>query len=387
MILIVTKVLVIGGGIAGSMAALAAVQTGAQTMLVSRAPGATALYAGGMEIAADLKEMRALETSQPYHPFVRLGLNDVEVVALLDEVCYRVQTAVGAAGLKLTGNWRTTGWYADVHGGVRPAHLVPESVQPGELGGLQGQRVVVVGVSAVGDYDAAATAASLVEAGVRARPVTVAMDLPLAASLTDLTDMPAPAIREMADAIAYPPGLAQLPKNGFELLATVPSPHGWRLQRALDTALTDHGVRVAQGEVNRVRARGPRVEAALTASSELVADQFVLATGRFIGGGLVKERVVREPICGLGVFHDGRRVDREWPERLRHLEYLSPHPAFRTGLLTDRRLRPLDWDGLVAYENLRAAGSVLGGYDYIRGYGFGVPMLTGWLAGRWAATA
>ena len=41
-----TRVLVIGGGIAGCMAALAAVQSGAQVMLVSRAPGATALYAG-----------------------------------------------------------------------------------------------------------------------------------------------------------------------------------------------------------------------------------------------------------------------------------------------------------------------------------------------------
>jgi glycerol-3-phosphate dehydrogenase subunit B len=79
-------------------------------------------------------------------------------------------------------------------------------------------------------------------------------------------------------------------------------------------------------------------------------------------------------------------VDREWAARLRHLEQLSPHSAFRTGVLTDSRLRPLDWDGAVAYDNLRAVGSLLGGYDYIRGYGFGVPMVTGWLAGRWSVT-
>src|SRR5215472_18166096 len=176
------------------MAALAAVQSGAQVMLVSRAPGATALYAGGMEVAADLREMRALAASQPYHPFVRLGLNDFELVTLLDEVCYRVQEALARSGLRVAGNWRTTGWYADVHGGVRPAHLVPESVQAGELGGLQGKRVAVVGVSAIGDYDAVATAGALAEAGVRAVPVTVAMDLPPAASLTDLFGRQAPAI-------------------------------------------------------------------------------------------------------------------------------------------------------------------------------------------------
>lgn len=379
--------LVIGGGIAGGMAALSAVNAGARVTLVSRAPGATALYAGGMEIAADLREMRPLAAAQPHHPFVRLGLNDFEVVTVLDEVCYRVQGTLARGGLKLTGSWRTTGWYADVHGGVRPAHLVPESVRAGELGDLQGQRVAVVGISSIGDYDAVATAAALAEAGVRARPVTVAMELPTGASLTDLFGRPAPPVRDIVDAIAYPPGFVQLPEKGYELLATVPSPHGWRLQRALDSALVDHGVEVAQGHVTSVRAAGGRIDAALTASSELPADQFVLATGRFIGGGLVKERVVREPVCDLGVFHEGSRVDREWPARLRHLEALSPHPAFRTGLLTDDRLRPLDWDGMVAYENLRAAGSVLGGYDYIRGYGFGVPIVTGWLSGRWAATS
>jgi len=367
------------------MAALAAVQGGAQVMLVARAPGATALYAGGMEIAADMREMRALASAQPYHPFVRLGLNDFEAVTLLDEVCYRVQSALGRTGLRLAGTWRSTGWYADVHGGVRPAQLVPESVQGGELGGLQGKRVAVVGVSAVGDYDAASTAGALVDAGVRAVPVTVGMELPASASLSDLFGRPAPPVREIVEAIAYPPGLVQLPENGFELLATVPSPHGWRLQRALDAALAEHGVEVAQGEIRSIRAAGRRLEAALTASAELPADHFVLATGRYLGGGLVKHRSVTEPVCDLGVFHEGRRVDREWPERLRHLEQLSPHPAFRTGVLTDDRLRPLDWDGMVAYENLRAAGSLLGGYDYIRGYGFGVPMLTGWLAGRWAA--
>jgi glycerol-3-phosphate dehydrogenase subunit B len=367
------------------MAALAAVQGGAEVMLVARAPGATALYAGGMEIAADLREVRVLAASQPYHPFVRLGLNDFEVVTLLDEVCYRVQSALGRTGLRIAGSWRTTGWYADVHGGVRPAQLVPESVQPGELSGLQGKRVAVVGVSAVGDYDAVATAGALSDAGVRAVPVTVGMDLPVAASLSDLFGRPAPSVREIVDAVAYPPGLTDLPENGFELLATVPSPHGWRLQRALDAALADHDVDVAQGDVCGIRASGRRLEAALTASAELPADAFIIATGRYLGGGLVKRRSVTEPVCDLGVFHEGRRVDREWPERLRHLEQLSPHPAFRTGVLTDDRLRPLDWDGLVAYDNLRAAGSLLGGYDYIRGYGFGVPMLTGWLAGRWAA--
>src|SRR2546421_3224514 len=164
------------------MAALAAAQSGAEVSVVSRAPGATALYAGGMEIAAELKEMRALAAAQPYHPFVRLRLNDYEIVTLLDEVCYRLQTALSRVGLPLAGGWRETGWYADVHGAVRPAHLVPETVRPGELGGLQGRRVAVVGISSIGEYHPVAAARALHGAGGGALPGTPGMDLPPAAS-------------------------------------------------------------------------------------------------------------------------------------------------------------------------------------------------------------
>ncbi|MGA7912269.1 MAG: FAD-binding protein, partial [Candidatus Dormiibacterota bacterium] len=64
------KVLVIGGGIAGYCAALAARRDGAEVSIVARAPGATALYAGGMEIVDDLDSVLG---SQPHHPITRLG--------------------------------------------------------------------------------------------------------------------------------------------------------------------------------------------------------------------------------------------------------------------------------------------------------------------------
>jgi glycerol-3-phosphate dehydrogenase subunit B len=57
----------------------------------------------------------------------------------------------------------------------------------------------------------------------------------------------------------------------------------------------------------------------------------------------------------------------------------------RAGLMTDRRLNPLDEEGRPQYGNLYAAGAVLGGYDYGGSCGFGVPILTGWLAGKFAA--
>jgi glycerol-3-phosphate dehydrogenase subunit B len=57
----------------------------------------------------------------------------------------------------------------------------------------------------------------------------------------------------------------------------------------------------------------------------------------------------------------------------------------RMGLMTDKRLHPLNEDGTVRYGNLYATGALLGGYDYSGPCGFGVPILTGWLAGKFAA--
>ena len=114
------------------------------------------------------------------------------------------------------------------------------------------------------------------------------------------------------------------------------------------------------------------------------ADAFVLATGRYIGGGLRAGRTTTESLFGLGVFHEGLAA-ASLGTRLQHLKYLDPREEMRMGVMTDRRLRPLLEDGSVPYTNLYAAGSMLGGYDYSGPCGFGVPILTGWLAGRNAA--
>jgi anaerobic glycerol-3-phosphate dehydrogenase len=90
-----------------------------------------------------------------------------------------------------------------------------------------------------------------------------------------------------------------------------------------------------------------------------------------------------EPLAGLGVFHDGRPASAGGV-RLRHLEYLDAAAEMTSGLMTDKQLHPLNEEGVSQYTNLYAAGAVLGGYDYAGACGFGVPLLTGWLAGTWA---
>src|SRR3981081_1565423 len=123
-----TKVLVIGGGVAGYCAAMAARRDGAEVTVVAKAPGATALYAGGMEIVDDLD---AILDHQPHHPITRLGLDSVRLASELASATHTLQLALEKEGLKFEGSWKTRGLYADVHGLARPANLVPASVAGG----------------------------------------------------------------------------------------------------------------------------------------------------------------------------------------------------------------------------------------------------------------
>src|SRR5579871_1645411 len=145
--------LVVGGGLAGFAAAQAASTAGARVTLAWRAPGATSLYAGAMEIAPPLEILGTL----PDHPLNRLGLDAPGLGAELDEACSTLAVALGRAGLQVVGGARDRGRYADLHGRVREAGLVPATVAPGELQGLLGKRVAVVGIPAIGEYEAEAT--------------------------------------------------------------------------------------------------------------------------------------------------------------------------------------------------------------------------------------
>jgi len=372
-----THVVVIGGGIAGYCAALGARRDGAEVSVVARAPGATALYAGAMEIVADLT---AILDKEPHHPFTRLGLDPVRLSTELDTAVQALLLALEKAGVRFEGGWRSRGLYSDLHGIARPGNLVPMTVAPGELGALSGRRVAVVGIAEVGDYDAESTAQSLKELhGVQAFPAELSLkELPGSASLTDLYGRRAPAVPEARGAtIAYPPGFTNLGQDAFELLASPPSPHGWRLQQAI-------GLGSLPGQVTAFESARGHLTSVRAGERTLRGDAFVLASGHHIGGGLIGGRVTTEPIFGLGVWHDGQAVANAGT-RLQHLQYIDAGEAMKSGVATDRELHPLDGEGQVAYDNLFAAGALLGGYEYAGECGFGVPLLTGWLAGRWAA--
>ena len=111
------------------------------------------------------------------------------------------------------------------------------------------------------------------------------------------------------------------------------------------------------------------------------AQAFVLATGGFLGGGLLAEYdgTVREPVMGLSVSAPGSRS--QWFDR----QFLSKqgHPIFLSGIETNLALNPLNPDNLPFAENLFAVGSLLAGADTIRERSHqGVDLLTGYIAAQ-----
>jgi glycerol-3-phosphate dehydrogenase subunit B len=116
------------------------------------------------------------------------------------------------------------------------------------------------------------------------------------------------------------------------------------------------------------------------------AKSYIMATGKFSSGGLVADDCPREPLFGLPLFVDGSRVDDRFLEYLLDWDASSKQPFLSCGVHVDSSLRPLDAFGEPAYDNLYAAGSIIGEYDYIaEGCGLGVAALTGCLAGERAS--
>src|SRR5438067_13181427 len=106
------KVVVIGGGIAAYCAAMGARREGADVTVLARAPGATALYAGGMEVMDDLD---CVLKGQPHHPLTRLGLDSVRLSSVLDTVIRALILCMGEYGLYDEWAWRTWGQYGELH--------------------------------------------------------------------------------------------------------------------------------------------------------------------------------------------------------------------------------------------------------------------------------
>ena len=169
----------------------------------------------------------------------------------------------------------------------------------------------------------------------------------------------------------------------FEVPMGPPSLPGLRLEDRLYEALDDAGVRVTTSNpVVEFDTEDGRITTVYTDRGgqrlPFEAKQVVLATGGLIGKGVRSSREsVYEPIFDCHISHPEERS--KWSRE----GAFDDHPFARFGVSVDRDMQPLDAEESVEYENLRAAGSVLEGYDLaLEKSGSGVSIATGYAAGR-----
>jgi len=413
-------VLVVGGGLAGVTAALSAARTGAHVRLVSYKQSTLRHASGLVDVLGYTPDgdgplvdpFNAIDDLPEGHPYERVGRDAITSgLALFDEVT--------------DGTYEGSHTHANAlvptHGGaIKPTARYPDSSAAGLAS--DGRDALLVGFERLPGFDAPLAATHLGAAGTpfRARGVTVEFPVALSSDpkvtrFAHLLDQDEGidggtrgvrrALAELvkghldgAQRVGFPAVLGDdhpravradlaeyLDADVFEVPMGPPSLPGIRLEDRLYAALDEAGVSIETGNpVVGFEGDGDTVETVTVSRTgnevPYAADQFVLATGGLVGKGLDSDREgVREPVFDCHIAQPPDRYD--WFED----DAFGDHPFARFGVDPDRELRPMDAGGTAEFTNLRAAGAVLGNYDYAaEKSGSGVSLATGYHAGTLA---
>ena len=426
------KVAVIGGGLAGIMAALSARREGSEVTLLSRSLGRTALSSGLLALA-DIPGLRysagdfviddlvaSLLELRPHHPYAKierprsdllralsllirvtgdLYASPDENLRILDfpnEIGALSRAQLGPKGRLASRDLKDE----DLHLKVVGFHGFPR-FRLGYIGQLletiagKGCRVEEVELNISNNF------------GLFPTPVSLARFLDDEEGLGHLIDELKP-IQESrrADVLVFPPVLGwkrtdiaeriseEVGADVYELSPAQFSVPGMRLVDRLHEALDAESVKRVSANITGFQANGERLAAVVGATDEdgekiFEADAFVLATGKYLAGG-IRHGYGRfeEAIFDLPLWESETIIERQFVERLTDRDFLAAQRLSRIGLRVDRSWRPLNRDLRPEYDNLFAAGHVLGGFDpYLDGSSQGVDLVTGFLAGQKATEA
>ena len=441
------RAVVVGGGLAGCAAALELRERDSEVVLVRAGPGATAMSWGTLDVAAasplrrgglplrdpttgrplaPARRLLAVANANAAHPYATL-LRGRSPDAEVKEAAVALDGWLAPSGLRVLGSLEQTRWLADVRGAVRAADLAFTGAGEGDL--ASADEIALVDVPGLAGFDARpvlrALASELAALGLSRRPLRL-LRLELPPALAGLAGAPARlagALEAAAARDALRSGLERLAGEGrlllfppvlglervdrvlawiadttgcrcAELLGAPPLPlAGYRLDRALGAALARAGVELRAGRAVSVEIEGGRAARVFLADpaapaepsgASLALDALVLASGRFVGGGVAeRDGRLAEPLLDLPLYDlAGRRVDGLRTLRLARRDYEGEQPLFAAGVRTDARLRPLGPGGAVQLANVFAAGDLLGSFDPARERtGLGVALLSGRRAG------
>ncbi|MFC7250438.1 glycerol-3-phosphate dehydrogenase subunit GlpB [Halomicroarcula sp. GCM10025324] len=415
-----SDILVVGGGLAGLTSAIAAAHEGADVRLVSYKQSTLRNASGLVDLLGYTPDgdgplpdpYEAMGDLPEEHPYRTVGVDTVrEAMGLFDEVT------------QYEGGHTDTNALLPTHGGtVKPTARYPSGAAAGLAS--DDRDMLLVGFESMTDFDAPHAAAHLDAVGApfdvrgvtvqfpgglradakvtryaklldtnrdvtvrgRTRPIREALAARVNPLIEDEARVGFPAVLGDDRPAEIRADLGQqMGADVFEVPMGPPSLPGLRLEDALFEALDESGASFETGNpVVKYEGDGTLERVFLEkngARIPLSADQYVLATGGLVGKGIDSDRErVTEPVFDCHVPHPSDRYD--WFDT----DVFGDHPFAAFGVATDEELRPLDGGGEPEFDNLRAAGGVLGGYDYAaEKSGSGVSIATGYAAGLHAA--
>ena len=375
-----SDVIIIGGGLAGLMAAAVAASRKQSVTVLSYGSGSLPLASGAIDFGS-------LENLPAHHPYQKIGLKACDAAAkfFIDVAAQANLPYVGTVGKKIP--------IVTAVGTLKYSALVPESMDASKLASKK--KIFVVEIAGLKDFYGAMIADNLKKYFPDKTFEVAKIDLHMlggrditcmdAAQL--LTDNEQPLANELKalnatadDAIILPPIFGvmgnfsrdvvktQLRAEIIETTCLPPSPPGIRLQRAFTKYLQKSGVRVfentkvVRGVTNGKKITGVVVENVVR-EKVFPARKVILATGGFYSGGLTMRDFdnPREPIFDLPVFFPTGADN--WSNQ--QLFSDKPQGFSMTGILTNENLNPVDAKGNVLFDNLHVVGANLGGVDKI----------------------
>ncbi|MGQ4912507.1 MAG: anaerobic glycerol-3-phosphate dehydrogenase subunit GlpB [Candidatus Thorarchaeota archaeon] len=442
-----TDVLVIGGGLAGLVAGTRAAEAGYRVLLVQKGHGATAYSSGAFDVigylpdaleplASPVEGLSVLAQVYPLHPYSIAGYPvDVEsggetavVLALVSETVEWLKGRLDKTSAALSGSLDSNLIAMTVLGTTKPTCLLQKSMV--SLPAMEDEEdgvLLFAGVRGYADFAPGAAAKvflrdrmmnkkypqKIAHCQVQISPsgtdynisgVEIARHLDHPGSIDSLakelavyvdqfgaTDVALPPVLGIQNAISNKAALEEkLGVRVFELLGLPPSVPGLRLQNSLEQMYLESGGTLLKGhEVVSYTMGGDRLVSVQTKGPsrdiQISAQAFVLATGKFIGGGLSGDKDgVRETVFDLmSVTGEFFSAEEASPSRSTSRLAVSPlgQPVLSSGVSVDPFLRPVKRNGLEWATNLFSAGSIIAGYNYAtEKSGLGVAATTGYTA-------
>ncbi len=394
-----TDLMIIGAGMAGMSAALFAANRGIST-IVAGAAGALEYSSGLLDlwglnnqgngyIDNPWQAVNRLNQTSQWHPLAGIAPHDIQKA--FDELCQSLKDQ----GLTYQGKDEANSPVITAFGTVKPSYRIPLTMARHQAVLDSQDPVLILDIQGLREFRAGFVqqvleakrpnidTASIVFPGMETRSELSTPLMAQAMETQQVQDKFAAQVAPLIKGKTYLGIPAILGINGsediwaglekkldikiFEIPTAPVSVPGIRFKESLKKSLEGPCVTLLPNQMVKTATVYPVKGFVLDIASplgntQIKASHVLLASGRFLSGGLISDRCgVKESIFNLPLGLVPKR------ENWHGNDYFDPrgHKINQAGILTDASLRPLDSKKNPIHDRLFAAGSILGGQDWM----------------------